>query len=142
MAPTRNDLQVPTLVGADVAVAAKAPEAEPPPHPPTNSTTSTDGTNTKKSRAKPYIMYNEPEAEEGKEVGKSFTTIKCRLSTVINPTLPMHEYFLNKLNQVVLTINQMKVRVTMLAKELCLRKLQRGEPLPQLNQSFYSGLYT
>ena len=109
MAPTRNDSQVPALVGADVADATKAPEAEPPPQLPTNSATSMDGTTTKTTHAKPYTLYNKPKEEMNKKVGKSYTTIKCKLNTVINPTLPMCAYFLNKLNQVVLTINQMKV---------------------------------
>ena len=105
MTPTRNELQVPALGVGNVAVAAEALEAEPPPQPPNNSTTSTDATTTKTTCAKPYLLYNKPKEEKGKKVGKSFTTIKCRLSTVINPTLPMRAYFLDKLNQVVLTIN-------------------------------------
>ena len=36
----------------------------------------------------------------------------------------------------------MRVNVSMLAKELCLRKLELGEPLPELNQNFYKALYT
>ena len=44
--------------------------------------------------------------------------------------------------RVVVTVNQMTKRVSMLAKELLLAKLAAGEPLPALNQGFYRALCT
>ncbi|MCP4968954.1 MAG: hypothetical protein GY926_27470, partial [bacterium] len=46
------------------------------------------------------------------------------------------------MEQVVVATNQITKRVSMLAKELLLAKLEAEETLPTLNQSFYSALYT
>ena len=40
-----------------------------------------------------------------------------------------------------LAINQMTKHVSMLAKELLLTMLDRGSPMPALDQAFFAGLY-
>ena len=46
------------------------------------------------------------------------------------------------IEQVVVTVNTMRKRVSMLTKELVLQKLESGEQLPLSNHSFYSALAT
>ena len=70
-------------------------------------------------------------------VSERISVIKNSLAGVVRD-----RDFLGLLLLVVVVGNQMAARVSMLAKELLLTMLEKGDPLPKLNQGFYSALYT
>ena len=124
---------------------AGLPEPPPPPAPdptpPSNTTTTTVAE--KKERAEPRrLVKKPPPSAPNKQVGESITAVPCKLRKIITTNFNRRRRFLPELRKVIITINKMRVNVSMLATELCLRKLELGEPLPELNQNFYSALYT
>ncbi len=78
----------------------------------------------------------EPHAP-GQVVSELVSVVKCSLAGIVR-----RRDFLEELEQVVVVANKMAKRVSMLAKELLLTKLEVGESLPALNQSFFSAMYT
>ena len=79
--------------------------------------------------------------DPGQVVSERISVVKVSLASVVRPE---RRDFLNLVERVVRTVNQMAKRVSMLAKELLLSqtKLEADDPLPELNQSFFSALYT
>ena len=92
---------------------------------------------TRRRRLKRRLVVKPPPDVPGQVVSELISVVKCSLASVVQ-----HPDFLALLEQVVVAVNQMTKRVSMLAKELLLAKLEAGEQLPTLNQSFYSALYT
>ncbi len=78
----------------------------------------------------------EPHAP-GQVVSELVSVVKCSLAGIVR-----RRDFLEELEQVVVVANKMAKCVSMLAKELLLTKLEVGESLPALNQSFFSAMYT
>ncbi|MCP4083397.1 MAG: hypothetical protein GY743_24525, partial [Planctomycetaceae bacterium] len=68
------------------------------------------------------------------------SVVKCSLAGIVRTK--KKKKLLPELEKVVKAANKMEKRVSMLAKELLLTKLEAGERLPTLNQSFFSALYT
>ena len=131
------------------AVRTVAAESTPPSTPPTTtdehssiSLPSDETEPKKKKRAKGKPLYPQPEPKEGMNSGERITNIKSKLRKVSTKNNKRKGLFLHHLNKAVIIINQMKVKVSMLAKQLCLRLLEGDCPLPKFNQQFYSGLYT
>ncbi len=73
----------------------------------------------------------------GQKVKELVPTIKCAVGQAVRC-----REFSQLLERVVLAVNEMTVRVSLLAKELVLTKLDASEELPILDQRFYSALYT
>ena len=96
----------------------------------------------KTPRAKGKPLYPLAEPKEGMNSGECITVIKSKLRKVLTKNNKQKRLFLHHVNKAVIIINQMKVKVTMLAKQLCLRMLEGNHPLPKFNQQFYSKLYT
>ncbi len=90
----------------------------------------------KRCRKRELVIKPTPEAP-GQVASELILVVKCSLASVVRC-----RDFLILLEQVVVATNQMTKRVSMLAKELLLAKLEAEEALPTLNQSFYSALYT
>ncbi len=68
------------------------------------------------------------------------SVVKCSLAGIVRTK--KKKKLLPELEKVVKAANKMEKRVSMLAKELLLTKLEAGERLLALNQSFFSALYT
>ncbi len=65
------------------------------------------------------------------------SVVKCTLSGIVH-----HERILGEINDVVLAVNRVRKRMSMLVKELLLAKLEANEKLPQLDQNFYATITT
>ena len=96
----------------------------------------------KKPHTKGKPLYPLAEPKEGMNSGESITVIKSKLRKVLTKNNKQKRLFLHHVNKAVIIINQMKVKVTMLDKQLCLRMLEGNQPLPKFNQQFYCKLYT
>lgn len=90
-----------------------------------------------RKRAKKRKVREKPETNDGYGVKDIISVIGTTLNHVTRD-----KNFQCFLESFVITVNQMRRRVSMLANELILRKLECTETLPILNQSFYSGLAT
>ncbi len=87
----------------------------------------------RKRVAKPDPDPNVPD----QRVIEFVSTVKCTMSAVVHDPA-----FRTLLSRLVVIVNAMTAGVSLLAKELLMTKLYRGEELPKLNQQFYSALYT
>ncbi len=96
-----------------------------------------DAPTVRKRRRKRELVIKPMLEAPGQVVSELFSAVKCSLASVVR-----RRDFLILLEQVVVATNQMAKRVSMLAKELLLAKLEAEEALPTLDQSFYSALYT
>ncbi len=94
------------------------------------------GVKQKRRKKRKLVAKPEPIAP-GQVVSELISVVRCSLAGVVRRC-----DFLTLLEQVVVAANQMKKRVSMLAKELLLAKLAASDPLPALDQCFFSGLYT
>ncbi len=70
-------------------------------------------------------------------VYEPLSVVKCTMKRMVK-----HKKFYQLIQQVVLEVNQRRKRVSMLAKELLLTKLESAETIPVPNQSFYAALHT
>ena len=96
----------------------------------------------RKRKRKRKLLEPPQPSSPGRKVKELITVVKCLLTKSVTSDPQIRTQFLKKLEDVVVTTNKMRKRVSMLAKELILRKLERDEQLPSMNQSFYSALYT
>ena len=87
----------------------------------------------KKKRTKGKPLYPLAEPKEGMNSGERITVIKSKLRRVSTKNNNRKKLFLHHVNKAVIIINQMKVKVTMLAKQLYLRLLEGNQPLPEFN---------
>ena len=101
-----------------------------------NESLHSEATPQKRRPKRRHVDKPEP-SEPNLVVSELISVIKCSLTSVVRD-----RDFLDLVELVVVVGNQMAVRVSMLAKELLLTMLEKGDPLPKLNQGFYSGLYT
>jgi hypothetical protein len=92
---------------------------------------------TRKRKAKRKLVTKPAPDAPGKVVSELVSVVKVSLASVVR-----RAEFRALLERVVVAVNHMTKRVSMLAKELLLAKLGAGETLPTLNQGFYSALYT
>lgn len=90
-----------------------------------------------KRRPKRSLLSKPSASDDEKVVSELISVVKCSLASVVR-----HKALRPLLEKVAVVTNQMRKRVSMLAKELLLAKLKAGEDLPPLDQSFYSALYT
>ena len=101
-----------------------------------------DGGETKKSRKRKRRLVDIPSPSgPDLQVKELISVVRCTLKKCVTSVQPTRDLFLEKVEEIVTATSQMRKRVTMLAKELLLRKMEAGEDLPLINQSFYRSLY-
>lgn len=91
----------------------------------------------KQTRKRKRKLYDRPSSPAKEAV----SVVRCTLKKCVTSEQPERDLFLGKVEDIVTTANQMRKRVSMLAKELLLRKLGGNEEMPLPNQSFYTSLY-